>query len=60
MDRSLEKRYVTGELAERAGGYFAIPAEVNVAYAELLFEISAQFGIYYYSASIKSMHLWKK
>ena len=33
------------ELAEQAGGYFAMPSADDLAYTELLFDICKQFGI---------------
>ena len=41
------------ELAEQAGGYFAMPSADDLAYTELLFDICKQFGIRYYSATPK-------
>lgn len=41
------------ELAEQAGGYFAMPSADDLAYTELLFDICKQFGIRYYTAAPK-------
>lgn len=41
------------ELADAAGGYFAMPSAEDVAYTELLFDVCRQFGIRYYSATPK-------
>jgi hypothetical protein len=41
------------ELAEQAGGYFALPTRENIAYTDLLFDVCDQFGIHYYSATPK-------
>lgn len=45
--------YIIDELAERAGGYFAMPTQDDIAYTDLLFDICRQFGIHYYSATLK-------
>ena len=45
--------YVIDELAERAGGYFAMPTQDDIAYTDLLFDVCRQFGIHYYSATPK-------
>ena len=45
--------YVIDELAEQAGGYFAMPSQDDMAYTDLLFDICQQFGIRYYSATPK-------
>ena len=45
--------YVIDELAEQAGGYFAMPFQDDMAYTDLLFDICQQFGIRYYSATPK-------
>ena len=31
--------YIIGELAEQAGGYFAMPSQDDMAYTDLLFDI---------------------
>lgn len=48
-----QRLYVMDELAEQAGGYFAPPREEDIAYTDLLFDISRQFGIRYASATAK-------
>lgn len=53
MEKTLKEQSVIDELAEQAGGYFAVPTEENIAYTDLLFDVSEQFGIHYYSASPK-------
>lgn len=45
--------YIIDELAEQAGGYFAMPFQDDMAYTDLLFDICQQFGIRYYSATPK-------
>ena len=45
--------YIIDELAEQAGGYFAMPSQYDMAYTDLLFDICQQFGIRYYSATPK-------
>lgn len=45
--------YVIDELAEQAGGYFAVPTQDDIAYTDRLFNICQQFGIHYYSATPK-------
>lgn len=49
----MNERYMIDDLAEQAGGYFAPPSEEDVRYLELLFDVSRQFGIRYYSATPK-------
>ena len=44
------------ELAEQAGGYFVPPSEEDIRYLELLFDVSRQFGIRYYSATPKERY----
>ena len=46
-------QYVIDELASRAGGYFSMPTQADIAYTDLLFDVCQQFGIRYYSASAK-------
>lgn len=45
--------YVIDELAEQAGGDFAMPSRDDMAYTDLLFDICQQFGIRYHSATPK-------
>lgn len=45
--------FAIDDLADETGGYFAIPCEENIRYTELLFDVSKQFGIHYYSATPK-------
>lgn len=53
MNQELEERYAIDVLAEEAGGYFTLPTEDDIRYMDLLFDICKQFGIRYYSASLK-------
>lgn len=53
MKQELEKRFAIDVLAEEAGGYFAAPAEEDIRYMDLLFDVCNQFGIRYYTASPK-------
>lgn len=46
--------YKIDELADAAGGYFAMPSADELAYTELLFDVCDQFGIHYYSADKKA------
>ena len=54
MEKMLDERYKIDELADVAGGYFAMPSADELAYTELLFDICDQFGIHYYSADKKA------
>ena len=56
MTRNLNEHYQIDLLADAAGGYFAPPAEDDIAYVDLLFDISKQFGIRYYSATPKERY----
>lgn len=56
MSENLKNKYVIDVLAGKAGGYIAPPSEASVAYTNLLFEICAQFGIRYYSATPKERY----
>lgn len=51
--KDMDSRYEIDDLASKAGGYFAMPSEDDLAYTELLFDICKQFGIRYYSATAK-------
>ena len=53
MEQKLDKRMKLDDLADAAGGYFAMPTAEDLAYTELLFDICRQFGIRYYSATAK-------
>ena len=53
MDKKNNAPYVIDELASRAGGYFSMPAQEDIAYTDLIFDVCRQFGIRYYSASAK-------
>lgn len=44
------------DLAMQAGGYFSLPSEDSMAYTELLFDICQQFGIHYYTATLKERY----
>ena len=46
-------KYIIDELADKAGGYFAIPSEDSLKYTELLFTICEKYGINYYRATPK-------
>ena len=54
MEKMLDERYEIDELADAAGGYFAMPSADELAYTELLFDVCDQFGIHYYSADKKA------
>ena len=54
MSLKLDERYKIDDLADAAGGYFALPSAGELAYTELLFDICDQFGIHYYSADKKA------
>ncbi len=56
MERKSENFFEIDTLAEEAGGYFALPSEENIEYTDLLFDVCAQFGIRYYSATPKERH----
>ena len=53
MSQDLEKRFAIDVLADEAGGYFAPPSDDDIRYMDLLFDVCAQFGIRYYTASPK-------
>lgn len=53
MNQEFPDYSVIDALADEAGGYFAIPSEEDIRYTELLFDVSKQFGIHYYSATPK-------
>ena len=53
MERITDGQCVIDDLADQAGGYFALPTEDDIAYTDLLFDICRQFKIYYYSATPK-------
>ena len=53
MNQNFSDYYAIDALADEAGGYFAIPSEEDIQYTELLFDVSRQFGIHYYSATPK-------
>ena len=53
MNQEFQDYSVIDALADEAGGYFAIPSEEDKRYMELLFDVSRQFGIHYYSATPK-------
>lgn len=53
MSETTKDRYAIDDLAEQAGGYFVPPREDDIRYMELLFDVSRQFGIHYYSATPK-------
>ena len=46
MEKMLDERYKIDELADAAGGYFAMPSADELAYTELLFDVCDQFGIH--------------
>lgn len=48
-----EVLYEMDMLAQQAGGYVAPPTQEEQDYTELLFDVCAQFGIRYYSATAK-------
>ena len=53
MGRITSGLFAIDDLAEQAGGYFALPTEEDIAYTDLLFEICEKFRIHYYSATPK-------
>lgn len=53
MDHKPDRSYELDDLAAKAGGYFAMPTQEDLAYTELLFDVCRQFGIHYYSADAK-------
>ena len=52
----LSEKYKIDELAEEAGGYFAIPSEESLEYTNLLFSICDKYGISYYKATPKEKY----
>ena len=60
MEKMLDERYKIDELADAAGGYFAMPSQMNLPYTELLFDVCDQFGIHYYAADKKARALLRK
>lgn len=56
MNQEVSDYSAIDALADEAGGYFAIPSEEDIRYTELLFDVSKQFGIHYYSASPKERY----
>lgn len=50
------ERKKTDDLAGQVGGYFSLPSEGSMAYAELLFDICQQFGIHYYTVPKKERY----
>ena len=53
MSKEYTDSFLIDALAEEAGGYFMPPTDENIRYTELLFDVSKQFGIHYYSATPK-------
>lgn len=51
-----DERYQIDVLAAEAGGYFHMPTEEELAYADLFFSVCEQFGIRYYSATEKEKY----
>lgn len=51
--KKFEASYELDSLAQQAGGYVAPPTQEEQDYTELLFDVCAQFGIRYYSATTK-------
>lgn len=56
MDQDLKEQYAIDILAAEAGGYVAPPSEESIAYTNLMFDICAQFGIRYYTATPKERY----
>ena len=52
----LDPMYTIDILADEAGGYVAPPNKDDIAYTNLLFDVCAQFGIRYYSATEKERY----
>ena len=53
---TLSEKYIIDELAEKAGGYFAMPSEESLEYTNLLFSICDKYGIEYYKATPKEKY----
>ena len=53
MERITKEQCAIDDLAEKAGGYFALPTEDDIAYTDLLFDLCRQFKIHYYSTTPK-------
>ena len=53
MSKEYTDSFLIDALADEAGGYFMPPTDENIRYTELLFDVSKQFGIHYYSATPK-------
>ncbi len=53
---ALEERYAIDILAAEAGGYAAAPTAEDVAFLNLLFEISKRYNVRYNSASPKEKY----
>ena len=53
MEKMLDERYKIDELADAAGGYFAMPSADELAYTELLFDVCDQFGTITTEKSLK-------
>ncbi len=56
MLTDLERAYKLDILAEQAGGYFSVPDKDELAYMDLLFSVCNQFGIRYYSTTLKERY----
>ena len=53
---NLSEKYIIDDLAEEAGGYFALPTEESLEYTNLLFSICDKYGIQYYKATAKEKY----
>ena len=53
VERITKEQCAIDDLAEKAGGYFALPTEDDIAYTDLLFDLCRQFKIHYYSTTPK-------
>lgn len=51
MKRITEEMCIIDDLADEAGGYFAMQKKEDIAYTDLLFNVCRQFKIRYYSAT---------
>ena len=51
-----DPQYVIDDLADQAGGYFAMPTAEEMEYTDLFFSVCQQFGIRYGSATPKEKY----
>ena len=60
MEKMLDERYKIDELADAAGGYFAMPSADELAYTELLFDSATNLESITILPIRKRAHLLKK